>query len=164
MHIKPEFKFSARTIHILLADDDEDDRLFFKEALDELGLPVQLTMVENGEQLMAHLSKKRNKIPDVLFLDLDMPLKNGFACLAEIKLDERLQRLPVIILSTFFDEDMLNLVYKDAAHYYIRKPTDLMQLKKVLLEALTLISQKNVPLPAKAGFILAGNILTSGWK
>ena len=164
MHIKPDFKFSSRIIHILLADDDEDDCLFFREALDGLGLPVQLTTVANGEQLMEHLSKKRKKIPDVLFLDLDMPRKNGFACLAEIKLDERLQRLPVIILSTFFDEDMLNLVYKDAAHYYIRKPTDLKQLKKVLLEALTLISQKNIPLPAKAGFILAGNILTSGWK
>ena len=148
----------SRVINILLADDDEDDCLFFEEALNELPLSVQLTTVHNGEQLMQLLTSKKNKLPHVLFLDLNMPRKNGFVCLKEIKLNSRLENLPVFIFSTAFDQDILNLVYKDAAHYYIRKPAEFSQLKKVILEALTLISQKNFSLPGKDDFVLTGGL------
>lgn len=144
-------------INILLADDDEDDRLFFEEALKELPLTVQLTTVHNGLQLMQRLNQKKTKLPQVLFLDLNMPGKNGFACLKEIKLNDKLQKLPVFIFSTAFDQDILNLVYKDAAHYYIRKPVEFARLKKVILKALTLISDKNFKLPGKADFLLASD-------
>jgi CheY-like chemotaxis protein len=152
-----ELRPPTRAINILLADDDEDDRLLFKEALDELKLTVGLTTVENGEQLLELLTRKGNKRPDVIFLDLHMPRKNGFAALLAIKLNKKLQKIPVIIFSTSFDEDMLNLVYKDAAHYYIQKPAEFSQLKKVMLQALTYISQKKVFLPGKDGFVLTGD-------
>lgn len=146
----------AKEINILLADDDEDDCALFKEALEELDLPVQLTTVPNGEQLLERLGKNQKKLPHVLFLDLNMPRKNGFAALLAIKLNKKLEKIPVIIFSTSFDQDMVNLVYKDAAHYYIQKPVEFSQLKKVILQALTLVARKNVTLPGKERFVLTG--------
>lgn len=157
MNARTKIKSPRRTLNILLADDDPDDCLFFKEALDELPLSVHLTTVQNGEQLMEQLTQKQSKLPHVLFLDLNMPRKNGFAALLEIKLNQKLQKIPVVIFSTSSDPDMLNLVYKDAAHYYIRKPAEFSQLKNVILQALTLISQKNRSLPGKENFVLTGD-------
>jgi CheY-like chemotaxis protein len=74
-----------RPIHILLADDDIDDRGFFEKALLEIPIACQLTMVQDGEQLMDYLNKHTMELPDVLFLDLSMPRKTGFECLTEIK-------------------------------------------------------------------------------
>lgn len=155
MSIKSKFHL-PRKLNILLAEDDLDDCRFFEEALAELPVPVNLTTVHDGEQLMERLAKKQKKLPHVLFLDLSMPRKNGFACLAQIKLDENLQQLPVIILSTHFDEDMLNLVYKDAAHYYIQKSADLSKLKTLIFRALNLIFQDKT-LPGKGNFVLSGD-------
>jgi CheY-like chemotaxis protein len=146
-----------RAINVILADDDEDDCLLFEEALNELPLPTQLSTVHTGNQLMARLAQKKTKLPDVIFLDLNMPGKNGFACLKEIKLNSKLENLPVFIFSTAFDQDMINLVYKDAAHYYIQKPNEFALLKKVILKALTFISEKKISLPVKKDFILVGD-------
>lgn len=145
-----------KEINILLADDDADDCALFKEALEELQWPAHLTTVPNGEQLLEQLGKNQKKLPHVLFLDLNMPRKNGFAALLAIKLNKKLEKIPVIIFSTSFDQDMVNLVYKDAAHYYIQKPVEFSQLKKVILQALTLVTRKNVTLPGRERFVLTG--------
>lgn len=98
--------------HILLADDDNDDCLLFKDALGDLPLATHLTIVRDGEQLMLLLNAKE-ELPDVLFLDLNMPRRNGFDCLSEIKENEKLRSLPVIIFSTSFDPDIVNLVCRE---------------------------------------------------
>lgn len=139
-------------IHILLAEDDNDDRLLFQEALNDLPVKTELTTVPNGEQLMELLTKKRKRLPDVLFLDLNMPRKNGFSSLGEIKRNNDLDQLPVIIFSTATEEEKVRQVYKDAAHYYIRKPPTFSELKNVILKVLTLIRDKNMPLPTKENF------------
>lgn len=148
----------SRAILILLADDDADDCQLFQEALEELPLTTSLSTVSNGEKLMLHLTQKKSKLPDVIFLDLNMPRKNGFAALLAIKLNEKLQKIPVIIFSTSFDQEMINLVYKDAAHFYIHKPVEFSQLKKVIFQALTLVTQKNIGLPGKQDFVLTGDL------
>ena len=147
----------AQNINVLLADDDKADCLLFKEALEELPLSTSLTTVNNGEQLMEAITQKGSKLPDVLFLDLNMPRKNGFASLGLIKRSTELQNLPVIIFSTASDFETVKKVYRDAAHYYISKPADFSQLKKVIYEALTLISQKNLPLPGEEKFMITGD-------
>ena len=144
-------------INILLADDDKGDCLLFKDALAELPVSATLSIVHNGEQLIETITKKGSKLPDVLFLDLNMPRKNGFATLGEIKRNTDLQNLPVIIFSTASDVDTLENVFRNAAHYYICKPPDFLQLKKVIYEALTLITQKNNPLPLKEKFMITGD-------
>src|ERR1035437_11098897 len=141
-------------LNILLADDDIDDFIFFKEALEELKLSTHLTVAHDGEQLMQLLTDKTSKLPDVLFLDLNMPRKNGFECLSEIKGNEKLKQLPVIIFSTSFEEEVVNSLYKNGAQYYIQKPPVFAQFKKVIQQTITLIAQKNIPQPARENFVL----------
>ena len=146
-------------IILLLADDDKDDCLFFKDAIDELPLTADLTTVHDGEQLMQLLSEEavQPPPPHVLFLDINMPRKNGFECLAEIKSNEKLKQLPIIIFSTSFEQDVVNLLYKNGAHHYIRKPAEFSQLKKVIYQALILATDENITQPAKENFVLKGD-------
>jgi CheY-like chemotaxis protein len=144
----------AHTRHILLADDDKDDLGLFGEILEELPFAIELTVVHNGEQLMQFLNEKKDKLPDVLFLDLNMPRKNGFDCLTELKKDEKLKMLPVIIFTTSNEPSVINLLYKTGAHYYIRKPNNVVQLKVLIELALTLTAQPMVPQPPREKFVL----------
>ncbi|MBC7886990.1 MAG: response regulator [Ferruginibacter sp.] len=141
-------------IDLLLADDDEDDRLLFKEALAELPILTNLTIVNDGEQLIQLLATLTGQVPAVLFLDLNMPRKNGFECLTEIRLNEKYKSVPVIIYSTSFDEEMINRLYKNGAQYYIRKPAEFSKLKDVIYEALILITQRVRIKPGNEKFIL----------
>ncbi|MGF1670953.1 MAG: response regulator, partial [Balneolaceae bacterium] len=136
------------------AEDDFDDRLLFEEAIGELPVIVELITVSNGEELLAWLTNKKNKLPDILFLDLNMPRKNGFASLGEIKRNTSLQDLPVIIFSTAANRDMIKQVFKDAAHYYIRKPVHFWELKELIYKSLKLIADYDTTLPGKESFML----------
>jgi CheY-like chemotaxis protein len=127
-----------KSISILLAEDDDDDCILFQEALSEIPLKTSLTVLRDGEILMNELSNK-TALPDVLFLDLNMPRKNGCECLIEIKQNERIKDLPVIILSTSFDEAVIRQVYDDGACYYLRKPGEFSDLKMILHKSLQLL-------------------------
>ncbi|HEY0031087.1 MAG TPA: response regulator, partial [Bacteroidia bacterium] len=102
-------------INIVLADDDKDDHFLFAKALQEMPVSTCLTPISDGEKLMRYLSENLKQLPDVIFLDLNMPRKNGSECLTEIKLNRRLQHLPIIIYSTSFHKDILDLLYKYGA-------------------------------------------------
>jgi len=154
MKEKDKFLPIAPELTILLADDDHADCLLFKEALEELPVSAQLAIVHDGEQLMELLARKSKSLPDVLFLDLNMPRKSGAVSLGEIKRDFVLQQLPVIIFSTATEQSNVNQSFRDAAHYYIRKPTNFLDLKKVIYKALSLIADKNISLPGKDNFLL----------
>ena len=135
-------------ISILLADDDKDDCLLFKEALEELHIQTTLTTASDGEQLMEILTQTPDKPFHVLFLDLNMPRKNGFTCLKEIKQDKILKPLPIIIFSTSYDAHTADLLFKDGAAHYICKPAHFSELKKVIQQALTLVTQKDTLQPS----------------
>lgn len=144
-----------KPLNILLADDDTDDCSFFKEAVEELLLSTQLTAVNDGEQLMQLLTNETNELPDVLFLDLNMPRKNGFECLSEIKGNQKLRQLPVIIFSTSFEQEVVNLLYKNGAQYFIRKPSEFSQFKKIIHQTfITLIIPQNILQPTRENFVL----------
>lgn len=142
--------------YILLADDDEDDCFLFQEALGEISLPTHLVMVHDGEELLLELEK--NQIPDILFLDLNMPKKDGFQCLSEIKQNEKFRSLPVIIFSTSFQPDVVNKLYENGAHYYIRKPSNFEHFKKVIHYVISLVqtalSSQELERPPKEKFVL----------
>lgn len=133
-------------IKILLADDDKDDCFLFREALSELPLPTSLETVHDGEQLMTYLNEHADKLPHVLFLDLNMPRKNGFECLTEIKHSDKLKDLPVIMFSTsyprdaHYEQDIIKVLYNIGAQDYIRKPEDFNKLKQVIHEMLLKIN------------------------
>jgi len=138
------------SLNILLAEDDADDRLFFDKALRKLEVPTRLVSVVDGEKLMIYLSENYLDLPDVLFLDLNMPRKNGMECLSEIKQDEKLKELPVIIYSTHLHEKDASLLYEKGAHYYIRK-TDMIELTKILCRVLNrmVVNKFARPVPGK---------------
>ena len=140
--------------NILLADDDDDDRSFFIDALEELPVDVSLQTVSNGAELMQLLNRDALSLPQVLFLDLNMPRKSGFECLEEIKQDEKLKQLPVIIYSTSADSDVIDLLYKKGAHYYIRKPAQFSDLKSVIHKAITVVGHQRRQ-PPKEKFVIS---------
>ncbi len=130
-----------KELNILLADDDFDDCNFFKQALEALPLATQLKIVNDGEQLMNYLDDNAEKLPHVLFLDINMPRKNGLECLSEIKSNAKLKDLPVVILSTLNSQEKINSIFKIGGNVYIHKPGDFAQLKQVILHALPIAAE-----------------------
>jgi CheY-like chemotaxis protein len=135
-------------LNILLADDDMDDRSFFDKALKEISIDSKLTTVNNGEQLMEYLLAHLGQLPDVLFLDLSMPRKTGFECLSEIKENEKLKALTVIMFTTSFtkgfdlEDNLRNTLIRMGAADYIRKPAGFEELKMVIQQALIKLAVK----------------------
>lgn len=128
-------------LNILLADDDADDRTFFRNALKEIPIDTNLATVNDGEELMDYLSKISEQLPDVLFLDLSMPRKGGFECLTEMKEDIKLKDIPVVMFSTSYTQDfnyelgMIGVLYKLGVQDYIRKPGTIAELKELILHS-----------------------------
>ena len=116
---------------ILLAEDDADDRELFKEALRLVDPAIHLAMVDDGEKLMSHL-KTAAVIPDYIFLDLNMPGKNGLECLKEIRGAKRLKDITIAIYSTSASEKDIEETFHNGANVYIKKPNDFSLLKRVL--------------------------------
>ena len=133
----------TQKLQLLLADDDSDDCIFFREALDELPVSTALMVVSDGVELMQLLESIPDPFPDMLFLDLNMPRKTGFECLPEIKGDKRFMHLPVIVYSTSYDKKVADQLYKNGAAYYIRKPADFADLKAAILRSIELTAEKN---------------------
>ncbi|MBC8769867.1 response regulator [Arenibacter sp. BSSL-BM3] len=140
--------------YILLADDDPDDCMFFREALEALSFLTTNIIVYDGEELMQLLSKNTTKLPDVLFLDLNIPRKTGFQCLKEIKNDVGLSKIPVVIISTSYDRSVADGLYQNGATYFIQKPVGFSQLLKLISLAIELVIQKNGIRTEKNNFLL----------
>lgn len=142
------------SLRILLADDDEDDCLFFKDALKELNIAAQVTVVSDGVELMEFLVPGEAKIPNAIYLDLNMPRKNGQECLREIRAIDALKHVPVIIFSTSLNIEAVNKLYSLGATYYIRKPAEFNALKNVIGKSINLISGLNGVRPARENFVV----------
>jgi CheY-like chemotaxis protein len=148
-------------LNILLADDDKDDCLFFSMVLDSFKKPLQFASVGDGEKLMNYLEENILKLPDVLFLDLNMPRKNGFESLSEIRQNKKMDALPIIIFSTSFEKEMINQLYASGANYYIRKPADFIQFKRIIHHTIELVNENKMVIktgrllqPSKENFVL----------
>ncbi len=134
--------FEKTPITILMADDDEDDRLLTKEALDESRVLNDLHFVEDGEELIDYLKnagkfadKEQFPRPSLILLDLNMPKKDGLEALKEIKADPDMRTIPVVILTTSQQEEHMVKGYGLGAASYITKPVNfegLVNLMKAL--------------------------------
>jgi CheY-like chemotaxis protein len=140
-------------IQVYLADDDEDDCQIFQEALGEVGKRVDLTISRDGEELMRTFKEKIPPAPQVLFLDINMPLKSGIECLKEMKQNEKLKDIPVVILSTSADATSIEKTFRGGANYYARKPGTFLLLIK-LIEKVMEIDWANEPAPRLDKFYL----------
>jgi len=122
--------------NIFLADDDDEDSFLFEEALKEINKTVFLTIADNGEDLSNKLNKT-TIAPQIIFLDLNMPIKNGFDCLDEIRSSSVYRNTPVVVLSTSGSEYSVNTSYNKGADMYIQKPDNYKDLKKAINICLT---------------------------
>lgn len=141
-------------IRILLADDDADDRLLFREVFSELKLKTIVATVDDGVQLMDCLANEEMPLPDILFLDLNMPRKNGLECLKEIRSNERLKAISVVIFSTSESEKDMEATFLAGANVYIKKLSDFKELKLVLEKAVRVAHMYQEPPFNKDNFLL----------
>ena len=122
---------------VTLADDDEDDRLLFTDAFDELKINTVVSTFNNGQLLMDFLNNPESVLPHIIFLDLNMPIKNGIDCLKEIKQNERLKNIAIAIYSTSSSDDDIENTFVLGANVYIKKPANFNTLKKILNDVVT---------------------------
>tara|TARA_R110002126_G_scaffold64178_1_gene164482 strand:- start:958 stop:1389 length:432 start_codon:yes stop_codon:yes gene_type:complete len=125
-------------MRILIADDDEDDRTFFSDAMMELKMNNELTLFNDGKALMDYLENPNIILPHLLFLDLNMPCKSGFECLKEIRANLRFKEVSIAIYSTSSSEKDIEETFIEGANIYIKKPNDFSKLKKVIKEVLNI--------------------------
>jgi len=141
-------------LRILLADDDEIDRLFFKEAFEELIIKTTVQTFNDGKQLMDYLAKKDILLPHILFLDLNMPRKNGIECLKEIRRINEFNGISIAIYSTSTSEKDMEETFRNGANIYIKKPADFNMLKQVLEKAVMTAYFYQSPPFNRANFML----------
>lgn len=130
---------SKQVITILMADDDEDDRLLTRDALAECRLANDLHFVEDGEELMDYLNRRGkyenladSPRPGLILLDLNMPKKDGREALQEIKANPELRQIPVVVLTTSEAEEDVYRSYDLGASSYITKPVTFDSLVNVM--------------------------------
>ncbi|MCD9018233.1 response regulator [Parachryseolinea silvisoli] len=121
--------------HVYYADDDPDDRFLFQEVVSEIDVSLQLTLADSGHALLDTL-RTTPTLPDVIFLDWNMPVKNGFQCLKEIKQHPRLKDIPVVMISTSSENSVSRATLEGGAFQYIQKPVYFAQLKTLIYECL----------------------------
>ena len=119
-------------MNIVLADDDADDRLLFEEAISEIDIKTKLSLFNDGKALMDYLTLPDTILPEIVFLDLNMPIKNGMQCLQEIRKNKELTDLCVAIYSTSSSEEDIENTFINGANIYINKPNSYSALKKVI--------------------------------
>lgn len=150
-----------RTV-LLMADDDADDCFLMKEAVREVFRSENFFCVPNGLELIDYLLRKgayadagQFPLPDLVFLDLNMPLKDGMETLKEIKDHPELRAIPILIFSTSDDREQIHLCYQLGANSYITKPMsfeELIKAVKCLAEYWFSVAQ----LPASEGLNACG--------
>lgn len=141
----------AGNLYVLLADDDADDRMFFKDAIEEIELKINLVTVKDGQELMTFLERDTIMMPQVLFLDLNMPFKNGLQCLQDIRNNGNFNDICIILYSTTARQSDIDEGFVRGANFFVHKPSSFTDLKRILTAIFT-IDLKSCQKPEKETF------------
>ncbi|ASZ13656.1 response regulator [Chitinophaga pendula] len=146
---------NEREIRLLIADDDQDDFELFQEALEELVLPASVQHCRDGVELMGVLKLSRpTELPDIIFLDLNMPQKTGYECIREIKGDTSLKDIPVVIFSTSFQPEIVQQLCQYGADRYLVKPNSFKDLVKAIRRVFSLAAETKLHCNSVDDFVL----------
>lgn len=129
-------KLSPKNIGIVLIDDDLEDRMFFEEALQEINAEHNYQCFQCCQEALTYLTTPEADIPDILFLDLNMPGMGGKALLKAIRATDKFATVPIAIYSTSSADQDKHDTFTDGANIYITKPGDYYQLKETLKKVL----------------------------
>jgi CheY-like chemotaxis protein len=123
-----------KSLHVFIADDDIDDVDFFKSALADIAKHIKITVASNGDELMEFL---QITTPDLIFLDINMPCKNGIDCLSEIRALKKFDRTPIIMYSTTANDHHIDKTYELGANLYFEKTVSYEAIKEHLRDILS---------------------------
>lgn len=130
------FNAGGQVLNIALADDDEDDRLFFQEAIHEVAIQTRLSLFNDGQELMEYLNRPNVILPNLIFLDLNMPFKNGMQCLREIRGNPTMNHICIAIYSTSCSERDIEDTFVNGANIYLNKPNNFSKLRESIEKVL----------------------------
>ena len=143
-----------KAVQIYLADDDADDRELFMDALKEIPVSTEVREFSNGVDLMDALFSKKD-LPDAVFLDLRMPLMDGFECLSDIRSFPQFSKIKIFVYSTSYHEMEVNQLKTDGADHYLQKPNSFQLLKSLLFQSVRLLESESQLCGQSAQFILS---------
>jgi CheY-like chemotaxis protein len=136
---------------VLIADDDLEDYKYLAMAIEDLGLAVILSRAQNGELLIKILNEK---IPDILFMDVLMPVKDGKECLREIRANRRFDNLPIIMYTSFRDLETIEFCYREGSNLYVCKPNTYRELLEVLSRIFSIDWKKIMFYPPLSQYVM----------
>lgn len=127
-------------ISIILTEDDADDQDFFQDALKDINIPAELLIVHDGAELITTLVETVTEPPPphLIFLDLNMPRKNGFECIKEIRENPKLKKIPIVVFTTTDNKTEVEKTFNLGANCFIQKPTSHRDLIQLINSALKL--------------------------
>lgn len=144
-----------KPVKIILAEDDKDDQELFMEAVNATNVPSDIITVENGEELINTLKDGSEPKPDIIFIDINMPIKGGKEALAEIKSDEELKEIPAVMLSTSDHPKDIEETFNNGANLYIQKPNSFLSFILILKKVFILHWTKALMNPLKNIFFVS---------
>jgi len=146
---------SNEALHLLLTDDNKSEHVFFKHALNYIDASIKLTSMPGGIELMQYLENDQNPLPDILFLDVNMPFKNGKECLSAIRANARFKDVAVVMYSTSDAQKDTDDTFALGADLYVRKPTGKEDLSEILNAVLALYKQGKMKNRSRSGYVLS---------
>lgn len=149
---------SHNPYYVFLIDDDEDDRDLFKDALLEIPTETQVVTFSNGIELLSFLKEESNRPPQIIFLDLNMPMMSGEECLQKIRENPRFTNLPIVIFSTSIVEQLVKRVKSLGASLYVKKPSSFSSLKSILENCITALLENKPKIGVDMDFIVKENL------
>ena len=144
-------KLDQAAKQVMIAEDDDDDFMVFSVAIKETSYKVLIIRAEDGNLLLKLLEEN---IPDILFLDLNMPCKDGKECLKVIRASRRYDSLPIIIYSSLSDLTSIEYCFREGSNLYMVKPTDYGELKTALERILTVNWSKTLYFPQRENYVV----------
>jgi CheY-like chemotaxis protein len=124
--------------HIFLVEDDEDDQQFFIEAVKEIDNSICVNLAFNGADALSQLDTMLT-LPDIIFMDINMPKMNGLDCLEKLKKTIRLKNIPVVILTSAASAEDSSYAIKHEASHFLTKPSKASLLKGNITEVFKII-------------------------
>jgi len=139
---------------VVLVDDDEDDRYLFSEAFQSLKIKTELALFKNGQEFIEYLENSPDILPEVIFLDLNMPIKNGLECLQYLRKNKRFKNIFVAIYSTSSSDKDMEAALLNGANIYIQKPSNFKTLTNIIDRTLKTCYQYSTSQLDRQNFLL----------
>lgn len=161
-HPAPDELNDKEPLKIILAEDDKDDQELFIDALGEADVPAEVTTVENGQELLDTLKDESQPNPDMIFIDINMPVKAGIKVLEEIKKDDELKDIPAVMLSTWDHPSYIEETLNKGADLYVQKPNSFAGFVLILKKVFFLHWTRGLLDPVKKLFFVSERNISQG--